>query len=51
MITSWEGWYYEGKKVLPVQEDETALVLWALRVHFDKFRDGELIRPLDEASH
>lgn len=29
------------KKLYPIQEDETALVLWALWQHYDKFRDIE----------
>ncbi len=43
--SSWHGWYYEGEKSLPVQEDETALVLWALWRHFDRFHDVEFIKP------
>jgi GH15 family glucan-1,4-alpha-glucosidase len=31
---------------LPVQEDETALVIWALWNHFDRFRNIETIKPL-----
>jgi oligosaccharide amylase len=45
LASSWHGWYYEGKKHLPVQEDETALVLWALWRHFQRFRDVEFIKP------
>ena len=29
------------EKILPIQEDETGLVLWALWFHYDKFRDIE----------
>lgn len=43
--SSWHGWYYEGQKRLPIQEDETALVLWALWRHFDRFRDIEFVKP------
>jgi len=46
LASSWHGWYYQGEKVLPVQEDETALVLWALWRHFQRFRDIEFIKPL-----
>ncbi len=42
--SSWHGWYHEGQKSLPVQEDETALVLWALWRHFDRFRDIEFVK-------
>jgi oligosaccharide amylase len=45
LASSWHGWYYEGEKQLPVQEDETALVLWALWRHFERFRDVEFIKP------
>ncbi len=33
-----------GRTQLPIQEDETALVLYALWKHFDKYRDVEFIR-------
>lgn len=46
LASSWLGWYYYGKKDLPVQEDETALVLWALWRHFQRFRTVERIKPL-----
>lgn len=45
LASSWHGWYKDGHKILPVQEDETALVMWALRLHFDKFHDVEFIKP------
>ncbi len=45
LASSWHGWYYEGRKQLPVQEDETALVVWALWTHFERFRDVEFIKP------
>lgn len=45
LASSWHGWYYEGEKRLPVQEDETALVLWALWRHFQRFRDVEFVKP------
>jgi len=43
--SSWHGWYHEGEKRLPVQEDETALVLWVLWRHFDRYRDIEFVKP------
>lgn len=46
MASSWHPWMMEGLKVLPIQEDETALVVWALRKHFTTFRDVEFIKPL-----
>jgi GH15 family glucan-1,4-alpha-glucosidase len=44
LASSWHGWYYDGQKRLPVQEDETALVLWALWRHFRRFRDVEFVK-------
>ncbi len=44
--SSWHGWLHQGEKQLPIQEDETALVLWALWRHFERFRIIELIKPL-----
>jgi GH15 family glucan-1,4-alpha-glucosidase len=38
-----------GRNVLPIQQDETALVLWALRQHFETFKDVEFIKPLYNA--
>jgi glucoamylase len=46
LASTWHGWYYDGKKTLPIQEDETALVIWALRAHFDQFHNVEFIKPL-----
>jgi glucoamylase len=46
LASSWHPWYRDGKKDLPIQEDETALVLWALWRHFDRYRDVEFIKPL-----
>ncbi len=36
----------EGNLQLPIQEDETALVLYALWKHFKKYRDVEFIRGI-----
>lgn len=36
----------EGNRHLPIQEDETALVLYALWQHYVKFRDIEIISPM-----
>ena len=46
LASSWHPWMVEGQKVLPIQQDETALVMWALRKHFIAFRDVEFIKPL-----
>lgn len=44
LASSWHGWTVNGESQLPVQQDETALVLWALWRHFDRFRDIEFIK-------
>lgn len=46
LASSWHPWVIDGKRALPIQQDETALVLWALRRHFCTFRDVEFIRDL-----
>ena len=46
LASSWHPWMLDGKQVLPIQQDETALVVWALRQHFLVFRDVEFIKPL-----
>jgi GH15 family glucan-1,4-alpha-glucosidase len=46
LASSWHPWYVDGKKCVPIQEDETALVLWALWEHFERFGDLAFIRPL-----
>lgn len=44
--SSWHPWVLKGKRVLPIQEDETALVVWALWRHYHRYRDTEFVRPL-----
>jgi len=44
--SSWHPWIIDGRKTLPIQQDETSLVVWALRRHFDVFRDVEFIKDL-----
>jgi GH15 family glucan-1,4-alpha-glucosidase len=46
VASSWHPWLKDGKPQLPIQEDETALVLWALWEHYKNFRDIEMIKPL-----
>lgn len=41
---AWDVW--AQKKLVPIQEDETALVLWALWEHYDKYREVEFTRKL-----
>ncbi|HLY31837.1 MAG TPA: glycoside hydrolase family 15 protein, partial [Ktedonobacterales bacterium] len=45
--SSWHPWMDEkGRLELPIQEDETALVVYALWQHYTLFHDVEFIRPL-----
>jgi GH15 family glucan-1,4-alpha-glucosidase len=44
--STWHPRTLDGRQVLPIQQDETALVVWALREHFQVFRDVEFIKPL-----
>lgn len=44
--SSWHPWYKDGHSQLPIQEDETALVILALWCHFDKYRLVETLKPL-----
>ncbi|MBL7140870.1 MAG: glycoside hydrolase family 15 protein [Planctomycetes bacterium] len=44
--SSWHPWMVDGTQRLPIQEDQTALVLWALWRHFWQYRDVEYVRPL-----
>jgi GH15 family glucan-1,4-alpha-glucosidase len=46
--SSWHPWVSGGQKILPIQEDGTALVLWALWKHFEKYRDIEFVTPMYE---
>jgi glucoamylase len=46
LASSWLPWDLNGVKQLPIQEDETALVLWALWEHFSRFGDVSFIKPL-----
>jgi GH15 family glucan-1,4-alpha-glucosidase len=44
--SSWHSWLHDGKEVLPIQEDSTALILWALWIQYQCSKDIEFIRPL-----
>jgi len=46
LASSWHPWQKDKKYQLPIQEDETALVIWALWQHYDTYRDIEFIKPL-----
>jgi len=44
--SSWHPWLADNQPVVPIQEDETAIVLWALWQHFLRYHDVDFIRPL-----
>lgn len=44
--SSWHPWVYKNKPQLPIQEDETALVLYSLWKHFDFSKDLEFIEGI-----
>lgn len=46
LASNWHSWLVDGKEVLPIQEDSTALTLWALWIYFQSVKDVEFIRPL-----
>ena len=46
LASSWHPWIRDGNPQLPIQEDETALVIWALWNHFVIYRDIEFVKPL-----
>lgn len=41
--SSWHPWLAEGVIQLPIQEDETALIVWGLWKHYNEHRDIEFI--------
>jgi GH15 family glucan-1,4-alpha-glucosidase len=45
LASSWHAYVRDGKPVLPIQEDETALVIWAVGEYFDRFHQIEEIAP------
>lgn len=46
LASSWHPWCKDGENEVPIQEDETALVLWCLRKYFQKTHEVETIKPL-----
>lgn len=44
--SSWHAWTREGKVTLPIQEDETALVLYALWHYYEQSKDLEFIEQI-----
>lgn len=46
--SSWHPWWKHDKIQLPIQEDETALVIFALGQHCRRYGDIERLKPLYE---
>jgi len=44
--SSWHPWFRDGKKQLAIQEDETALVLYALWRHYSVTKDLEFVESI-----
>jgi len=44
--SSWHPWVIKNARAMPIQEDETALVVWAMWRHYYRYRDIEFVRPL-----
>jgi oligosaccharide amylase len=44
--SSWHPWVRDGKVVLPIQEDETALILFALGKYYEEDHDLEFIESI-----
>ena len=42
----WHPWVRDGQSQLPIQEDETALVIWLIARHYDRTRDLDLLRSV-----
>src|SRR5207244_7911697 len=45
LASSWHGYVRDGKPVLPIQEDETALIIWALWQYFELYQPIEETQP------
>lgn len=44
--SSWHPWMLDGEAILPIQEDETALVIYMLYQHYEQEKDLEYIESL-----
>lgn len=44
--SSWHPWVQDGKPRVPIQEDETALVIYALWTHYEYTKDLEFIESM-----
>lgn len=46
LASLWHPWVRDGKPQLPIQEDETALVIWLVARHYERTRDLDLLRSV-----
>ena len=46
LASLWHPWVRDGKPQLPIQEDETALVVWLVARHYDRTRDLDFLRSI-----
>lgn len=46
--STWHPWFANGKAQLPIQEDETALVVYAIWKHFEQIHDFEFLQEMYE---
>lgn len=44
--SSWHPWIIDGEARLPIQEDETASIIFALWKHYERFKDIEFIESM-----
>lgn len=47
--SSWHPWFRDSESQLPIQEDETALVLYSLCKHFEQSQDFEFLQKIYES--
>lgn len=46
--SSWHPWIVNGEAEIPYQQDSTALVVWALGKHFDRWKDKDFVASIYE---
>jgi len=46
--SSWHPWIVDGKPEVPSQQDSTALVLWSVGKHFDRWKDKDFVTSIYE---
>lgn len=46
LASLWHPWVRDGAAQLPIQEDETALVVWLIGRHYERTRDLDLVRSI-----